>query len=582
MLTLQRRQVVAAAALCLVAWGSQVQSVGAEGVPAERRLPQGTTVFLSVPDVTAAKEQFMRSSFGQMMQDDAFKSIREECDQWWAEKSKEAQDELGIPPAELLNLLDGELAFAVVQPPGKDIGGVLMIEFGEHRETLDALLEKARGELEDQAERSVETVQDTEVVTYLFDESDQGNGRGSTAYFIKDEYLVLAMADGTASVGILEEVLLRWDGEHPQTLADQDVYSTVMLKCQSGSEEPHVRWYFNPIELLRSALNSMPQAGQMPIQPAMISGMLPVLGLNNFKGVGGTVTIMTDEFDSVSRTFMVVDQPTSGLLKIFEFPATSQQPPQWVPATTASYASMNWDVTGAYKAIEALVDFFQPPGTLATMVDQLSQVGPQIHIKDDVIDALTGRIQTLGELRSDVDLQAAATQPVVIAFEVSNEEKMAGVLERVSASLDEKLETREFRDVKIYESEIPNFQGGRPQSMGMCVARGQLFFATDVELLEGYLRESADETLANSADYRRVASHFPGKTSYMSFQRPAAQLKPVYEMIRDGQLEAMIPEIDFSKLPEFDKIAHYFNLTGSYAVPADGGAMYVQFGLHRD
>ncbi|MBX3436602.1 MAG: hypothetical protein KF861_03860, partial [Planctomycetaceae bacterium] len=254
-----------------------------------------------------------------------------------------------------------------------------------------------------------------------------------------------------------------------------------------------------------------------------------------------------------------------------------------VPSEAAGYSSTNWDVAGAYKAVEALVDFFQPPGTLATMIDQLAQVGPRVHIKRDVIDALTGRIQTLGEVRSDVDLLSAATQPMVLALETSNEQKMQEVVDKVAVALEGNLKLREFQNVKIYEAEIPNFQGGPPQSMGLTVARGQLFFTTDVELLERYLREDGvEEPLANSTDYRRVASYFPNQTSMIGFQRPAAQMKPLYEMLRSGELEAMVPEIDFSKLPEFDRIAHYFNLTGSYAVPQDGGALIIQFGLHAD
>ncbi len=582
MLISQRRRVVALAALCLFGLGAQTLLVAAERVPAERRLPPGTTVFVSVPDAVVFHERFSKTSFGQMLQDEAFGPLREDLAEWWDEVSQDAEADLGIPPAKLLGLLHGELAFAVVQPPGKDLGAVLMIGFGENRETLDTLLEKARGELEEQAERSVESIQETDVTTYLFDESDQGNGTGSLSYFIKDQSFVLAFAGANGSTGIAEEILLRWDGEHDRTFADEEVYSTLMLKCQGDSaDEPQMRWYFSPIDLFRGIV-SLPQASQGPIQPAMIMGFLPVLGLDKFKAVGGTSTLMTDEFDAVSRTFLAVDQPTSGILKVFEFPATNQQPPRWVPATASAYSSTNWDIEGAYEAIEALVDFFQPPGTLGTLIDQLAQVGPQVHIKDDVIDALTGRIQTLGETRTDADVQATA-QPMVFAFELSNEEGMADVLDRIAATLDDNLQTREFRDAKIYEAEIPNFQGGPPQSMGMTVARGQLFFATDVELLETYLRDDGgDETLAESSDYRRVASHFPAETSMMSFQRPAAQLKPVYEMFRSGQLDAMFPQIDFSKLPEFDQISHYFNLTGSYAVPEDGGALFVQFGLHGD
>ncbi|MGD9854023.1 MAG: hypothetical protein AB7U20_03645 [Planctomycetaceae bacterium] len=582
MLTLHRRRLAAAAAICLLGFGAESLLIAADGVPAERRLPPGTSLFVSAPDVAVSHERFMKTSFGQMLQDDAFIPIREEIAEWWKEQSESAEQELGIPLTDVLHLLHGEVAFAVVQPPGKDLGAVLFLEIGDHRETLETLLEKAGETLEEQSERSVESIQDTDVTTYVFNESNQEGGSGSTSYFIKDQYFVLAMAGAANSTGILEEILIRWDGEHDSTFAEEEVYRELMLKCQGDAgDEPQLRWYFSPIDLFRSAV-TLPQASQGPVSPAMVMGFLPVLGLDKFKAMGGTSTMMTDEFDSVSRTFLLVNQPTSGVLKMFEFPATAQEPPRWVPAAAAGYSSTNWNLAGAYKAIEALVDFFQPPGTLATMIDQLAQVGPRVHIKEDVINGLTGRIQTLGELRADVDLNAAAAQPMVFALEVSNEAAMVELLDRVAATLDDNLKMREFRDVKIYEAEIPNFQGPS-QSMGVAVARGQLFFATDVELLEGYLRDDgAAEPLANSADYRRVASHFPGQTSVVSFGRPAAQLKPVYEMFRSGQIGAMIPQIDFSKLPEFDTVAHYFNLTGAYAVPSDGGALFVQFGLHRE
>lgn len=524
----------------------------------------------------------MKTSFGQMLQDEAFGPVKEDLKAWWEEKSDAAEQELGIPLADVLALLHGEVAFAVVQPPGKDLAAVFFVEIGEHRATLEALLEKAGEAMEEQAERSVESIEQTDVTTYLFDESDEGGGSGSTSWFIRDEHFVLVFAPAAQSPGIVQEILIRWDGEHESTFAEEETYRELMLKCQGdAAEEPQVRWYFSPIDLFRSIV-TLPQATQGPVSPAMVMGFLPVLGLDKFEAMGGTSTMMTDEFDSVSRTFLMVSQPTSGVLKMFEFPATAQEPPRWVPAQAAGYSSTNWDLAGAYRALEALVDFFQPPGTLATMIDQLAQVGPRVHIKDDVINGLTGRIQTLGELRPDVDLEGAAAQPMVIALEVANEAAMAELVDRVAATLDDNLEMREFRDAKIYEAEIPNVQGAS-QSMGVTVARGQLFVTTDVELLEGYLRDDgATEPLVNSADYRRVAAHFPGQTSMLSFGRPAAQIKPVYEMLRSGPLGEMMPQVDFSKLPEFDTIAHYFNLTGSYAVPQDGGALIVQFGLHRE
>ena len=354
MLTMQRRRWIAWAAICLCSLSGESLIFAAEGVPAERRLPPGTTLFISVPDATEAHNRFMESSLGQLLQDDAFEPIREDLADAWSEFSAQVESELGIPLSDLFNLMHGELAFAVVQPLEKELGAVMFVDFGEHRSTVDTLLEKAREQLEQEAERSVESIEGTEVTIYLFDESDEDGGEGSAAYFLKDDYFVLALAGAGASSGILEEILLRWDGEHEQTFADEEVYSQLMLKCQpDGAGDPQLLWYFSPIDLFHSAMDAMasiPEAMQGPVSPEMIKAYLSMLGVDKFRAMGGTSVTMTEEFDSVSRMFLSIEQPASGVLKVFEFPATNLQPPRWVPATAAGYSTVNWNVDAAYKA----------------------------------------------------------------------------------------------------------------------------------------------------------------------------------------------------------------------------------------
>ena len=96
--------------------------------------------------------------------------------------------------------------------------------------------------------------------------------------------------------------------------------------------------------------------------------------------------------------------------------------------------------------------------------------------------------------------------------------------------------------------------------------------------------DAAEEPLANSTAWRRVSSHFPSETSIIGYSRPAAQLKPIYELLRSGELDALTDdvEIDFSTLPEFERLAAYFTTSGSYAVPADNGALFVNFNLRKD
>lgn len=575
-----RLQTIGMAALCLLVLGAS--RVQADDISAARRLPPGVLLYLSVPDAVDLKDRFMESNFGQMLQDDALDDFRAQFADTWQQASDEVQEEIGLSIAELTALLHGDATLAVVQPPGRSLGGVVMLEFGEHRDTLDTILEKARqGAKKDGATRTVETVEDTEVTVFTRpEEGEDDGGPDKIAYFIKDQHLVIGIG---SNIDLLQDVLIRWDGEHSQTFADDEIFSTIMRNCHpSEAENSQFQWYFSPIDMFRSVA-MLPQANQGGISPAMALGFLPALGLDKFKAIGGASAIGTEEFDSVTHTFVYVNQPTSGLVKFFEFPAVRQSPPDWVPADVSAYTSANWDISGAYEAVEAIVDFFQPPGTLANAINQLAQQGPRIHVKDDIVDSLSGRFQMFGEMPDDTS--ADSVQPGVFALELRDEAKVADVLMRVAEFSQGNLKTRDFRGSTIYEMDLPNLQGGVPQSMGVTVAKGQLFIATDVQLLESYLRiDVADEPLANSTAWRRVSSHFPNETSIIGFGRPASQIEPLYEQLRSGELDEVTDdvEIDFSTLPEFERLAGYFTTTGSYAVPAENGALFVNFSLRRD
>lgn len=571
---LRLQQLMTIAAMCLLLMGRGL--LRADDVPAERQLPPGVLAYFSIPDAVDLKYRFMDSSFGRMLQDDSLEEFHAQFEDGWDEVSRGIEAEIGLSARELIGVIDGEVTVAVMQPPGRELGLVLMLGFGDQGDTLDTLLEKAREGIEEEgADRTIESIEDTDVTVYTHDNEQ---GPDTIAYFIRDQHFVVSIGEGT---DLLEEVLVRWDGEHTRTFADDDVYSYMMEQCHpDGAEQSQIRWYFNPIDLFKS-LAMRPEFNQGGISPMMALGFLPALGLDKFKAVGGASSIGTDEFDGVSHTFLYVDQPTKGLVKFFECPPIRQQPPLWVPAGVSAYSSANWDIAGAYEAVEMLVDFFQPPGTLDNLINQLAGQGPQIHIKDDVVDSLSGRFQVFGEMREDVSPEDV--QPGVFALELRDPDTMADVLQRAADVSGGNLNSRDFRGVKIFEADIPNFQGGRPKSMGVAVAKGQLFLAMDVELLEDYLRiDEAEEPLSSSTDYRRVSSHFPSETSIIGFSRPAAQLKPLYEMLRGGDLDALVDQIDFGTLPDFEELADYFSITGNYAVPDNRGVLFVNFSIQND
>src|SRR5690606_31028549 len=197
----------------------------------------------------------------------------------------------------------------------------------EHRDKLETILEKAREAAEENgATRTVETIGDAEVTVFTRPEGEDEDGPSTVAYAINDQHLLLSIG---SSVDLLEDVLVRWDGEHNQTFADDEIFSTIMRNCHpEGAAKSQFDWYFNPIEMFR-AIAMLPAANQGGIAPMAAMGFLPALGLDKFKAIGGASSIGTDEFDTVTHTFLYVTQPTSGVVKFFESPAIRQAPPAW-------------------------------------------------------------------------------------------------------------------------------------------------------------------------------------------------------------------------------------------------------------
>jgi hypothetical protein len=317
--------------------------------------------------------------------------------------------------------------------------------------------------------------------------------------------------------------------------------------------------------------------------------VLPLLGLNNLKAIGGTVHMDTDEYDSVSRILVYVDQPVSGLLSVFHFPATKQAPPRWVTEDSTAYVAVNWDIPKAFSAVEGVIDQFMGPGFTAQKLDEWAtdDNGPKIHIKKDVLDNLDGTITVASD---SPDAAKPESFRLLVALGVKDAKKAKAALDKVSKMQGIPVKTRDFKGEIIYTLEgIPGF-GNSEKEMGLTVIQNHLMFSNDVARLEQVILGDKDrKPLADSEKYKKLAKHFPSETSIQWYQEQESQMKGIYEMLKSGKLAesaAAIPPlakllegIDFKKLPEFDVLKKYLPPTASYGVPHANGAEFVSFTL---
>ncbi|QDU80915.1 hypothetical protein Pla110_26510 [Polystyrenella longa] len=543
--------------------------LAADTVTLDQRLPAETYLFVSAPNVEVMQEKYKQTRFYQLLQEE---QVQEFCTQITEKINEALAEELNMTVDDLYSILSGEASFAFFKPSGAPFAAMMAIEFGESRDKVDALIAKALSASEEQGSEVVEEEYAGATLNVIA-------VKGANPNVPIEQDLVFCIKDTTflvsnSTVGI-KDVLDSWEGREDDSFKSSPVYTQIQTECLPESGESVFNFFIDPIALTQSiAMASGPQGMQLQMGLAM----LQPLGITSLKGIGNCSDIMVGDYESISRTLFYLDSEPRGLMKVMRFPAAEQKPAEWVPADVVSFQAFNWDSMSAYDAIVTIVDSFQGPGATEQMIEGFAQQpdGPGIHVKKDLIDQLSGNIQFFtqaGKGGGIEDMQGL----MLLGAEVKDEAGMTDVLTRVAESPGFPGEAREFQGTTIYEVVNPN---PSTPTVAMAVAKGYFFFTTEVQLLEQVVRGvAAADSLVQSDKYLKLAEHFPAQTSIIGFSDPTDQIKPVYENFQSGQLGALIPDIDFTVLPDFEVIAKYFGTSASYMVPVGNGALAVQFQL---
>jgi Protein of unknown function (DUF3352) len=583
-----------ALAIAFAALGAR-GAVAAEKAPNDRLLPANTYLYVTVPNVTELKTRFAKTHTGQMLHDPKLADFLGDVHKKLAEISDEVQKHIGVKLTDIFELPDGEVSLAVLLPTdAKKLAVAALVDFGKSRSTVETILKSADEALaKDGFKKASRDVEGTQLVVYSKDKKDDDKKDSDkdkpeepefgsqVAYAIKGDTLIAA-----SSPAAIQDVLRRWGGKHAETLADVAGYKAIVEMGKHESAPSVLTWYVNPVTLVQAFVKSSDSVDQ---SIGMAMAVLPLLGLNNLKAIGGTVHMDTDEYDSVSRILVYVDQPVSGLLSVFHFPATKQAPPRWVTEDSTAYVAVNWDIPKAFSAVEGVIDQFMGPGFTAQKLDEWAtdDNGPKIHIKKDVLDNLDGTITVASD---SPDAAKPESFRLLVALGVKDAKKAKAALDKVSKMQGIPVKTRDFKGEIIYTLEgIPGF-GNSEKEMGLTVIQNHLMFSNDVARLEQVILGDKDrKPLADSEKYKKLAKHFPSETSIQWYQEQEGQMKGIYEMLKSGKLAEsaaafpplakLLEGIDFKKLPEFDALKKYLPPTASYGVPHANGAEFVSFTL---
>ncbi len=549
-------------------------------------LPKDTYLYMSMPNVDDMKAGFASSSAGRLWADPAMDAFKAELEKAFATQMEEGfaqvQETLGLTVEELLSIPTGEVTLAFSKAPPNKMGAILFFDFGSHESEVKGLLEKATGALSSVSELESGNVEHdgTELTMYTVkaDIAKKTPLAKEFGWFLKDERLVISN-----SSALLKLTLDNWDGASEKTLVNNEVFSYIMEKCESEPGASMMTTYVDPIGMFTQLVQTG-SLGEAGLAAGMGISVLPMLGANQLKAMGSVGEIGGDEeFEAVSRAFIYTEQPPQGAMQVFQLDTVDQVPPGWVKDSASTWMAANWKVGEAYTAIENLVDMFQGAGAFAKIIDQISEQGPEIHIKNDVIDQLDGKMNVVispGDPEADV-----TSDDVLFSLGVRDNEKMAELLSKLSSQPGFPGEVRELEGATIYEIPTP----GEGMKIAFTVANNQLLIGVGGNQLEQAVRNDDDvRPLAESDEFKAVAEHFAEGALAVSFTRPAAQYHRMYDMLRDGKAAEIfagmdeLANIDFSTLPSFEVVEKYMAPTGGYWIGDENGVFMEQFSLNPD
>jgi len=552
-------------------------------VLSDQILPGETFLYMSMPSVQKMKTAFSSSPMGQMFSDPEMDGIKEEFQNAFGAQLNEGfaqvQDAIGLSVEELLEIPTGEVAFAVCGAGARanKMGAVIILDYGEHESAIRQLLEQAKGALVNLPDLEPADAEYDGTELTMFDitapVADQTPLAKEFGWFLKDERLVISN-----SRAVLEMIIDNWAGDSDDTLLQNPTYAYIMEKCQTSERSSLMSTYFDPVGLFTKVVHTG-SAGEAGMGAGFALGMFPTFGIDQLKAMGSAAQMDVGEFDVVSRTFLYVQQPPRGAMQIFQFEPVDVTPPGWVKEGASLYMTAKWQVDDAYNAIQNLFDMFQGNGAFARIVDQAANNGPQIHIKQDVIDQLDGSMTMV----SAPGGEGASGDDMLFAIGVRDESRISDLLVKITSMPGAPFESREFRGTTVYEIQNP----GTGQTVGLTATNGKLLIGVGETLFDQTLRNDNDvRPLAESDEFRAIADHIPSNALAVTYTNPASQYRSLYEMLRDGNpaesfpgLDDILSQIDFGRLPPFEVIEKYLAPSGGFWVGDENGVLMEQFSL---
>ncbi|QDU26943.1 hypothetical protein ETAA8_20270 [Anatilimnocola aggregata] len=556
---------------------------------APKLLPEQTLGYFRILDTPQLIERFRETSLGRMGADEQIKPLVSEFYAALQELWGNIEDRVGLPLDQVLSVPQGEICIAFISVPEGPTGLVIIIDVKDRLLNARKLLEK--GEIfaaENQITKTTEKLDGYDI--HLF--ANQ-NGRTQAVQLERDGTIVI-----TSGKNVMKLLLDAWDGKLEKTLADNDRFNTIMNRCQGTPDDPPQLTYFvDPVQIAKIAAR-----GNFAAQTGL--ALLPVLGVDGIKGVGGSLIFSSGEFDSVSHIHLLLESPRSGVVEMLALGSGDTAPEPWVPADSMNYNTLHWKFGDTYRLGAKLYNSLMAEGAAEAEVKTRVQEWVGLDFETEILPAMEGRVSHVAWIEKPIKLNSQAN---ILGIKLRDVKAFQPTFDKLREKFKENLEEKAYAGVTYYAIKTPPPANEPPANLRRpdpCIATlGDYLILTDSSqaIQQAIITHSQPGTsLAAELDYKLIASKIRrqngGETpGLVRFTRPEVGMKLLYDLAQSEDTQGMLSRqaesnqffgrlekaMKDNPLPPFSVIARYFAPGGAMIVNDETGFHYTDFTLKR-
>lgn len=580
--------------------------------PAENLLPADTLFVVTAPDCKGLRTAMSQSPQWLLWSDPAMKPFHDKFMAKWNESFVgPLERDLGVKIADFADLPQGQFTLAITQNgwtgTGDQTPGIILLldakdKSGLLKTNLAALQKKwsdagkpIRTETIRNIKFSIVPLSSNDVPAALagmFPKRQPVTELGKVpAKPAPAGEIVIGQFESLLIVGnslkAVEPIAAHLTGGAIPALGDNAVF--INDKTQQLRAAPLYYGWFNA-KTFFSVLASIPPPEPNPAAPSAVSQMPwdKVLAASGAMGLKSASFAVRESHDGsqVDFNFSVPEVDRAGLFKMIATAAKDASAPLFVPSDAVKFWRWRLDGQKDWATLETMLGEISP-AAMSTVNAAIAMVNASAQQKDASFDLRKNLIGNLGDdvinyAKSPAGSSAADLNnaPSLVLFAAANPEQTLLAIKSVASLMygqSAVTEPREFLGKKIYSIPMAAQRGAGAtapvsRSLYCTTSGGYLAMSTDSGILENYLRNIATpaKPLRDTVGLTEAAQHIGGTgMGLFGYQNQREVMRSAFTQLKNqgtaasaNPMAALPPSMrewmDFSLLPDYDKVSKYF------------------------